>query len=305
MARTPQKQVEFRYYELEEGMPLLALMGDSWKKEYGKDASCQHFHNFLEIGRCRGGGGSMVFDEEERRFTAGSLTLIPKNMPHETRSDKGSVSFWEYLFVDVEAFLRDVYRSDLLFAKALSRRVESSWHLLEGKDCPQMQTLVDAVFQEMAEKKEFYREKVRGLLQALLLEAGRLGQGDYAQSSSVQITAALQYMEEHYAEPIRIGELAALCHMSETNFRRLFGDIMNLSPRKYLNLIRVEAACELMQQSRMTLGEIAEQTGFGVASSLSRAFKSLLGVSPRVWRSNPGHYAVRNRYRVSALRGWY
>ena len=40
-----------------------------------------------------------------------------------------------------------------------------------------------------------------------------------------QIATALDYMNKHYSESIKAGELSALCNMSETHFRRLFESI--------------------------------------------------------------------------------
>nr|WP_304960467.1 hypothetical protein [uncultured Schaedlerella sp.] len=49
----------------------------------------------------------MVLGEQNLRFKASQFTVIPKNYPHTTNSDPGTFSQWEYLFVDVEGFLRE------------------------------------------------------------------------------------------------------------------------------------------------------------------------------------------------------
>lgn len=99
--------MEFRYYKMPEGSPILALLGEKWLQSYGRDVDFLHFHNFLEIGYCYGGQGDMVLGEQNLRFKASQFTVIPKNYPHTTNSDPGTFSQWEYLFVDVEGFLRE------------------------------------------------------------------------------------------------------------------------------------------------------------------------------------------------------
>ena len=63
--------------------------------------------------------------------------------------------------------------------------------------------------------------------------------------------AALRYVEEHYREPLhaeqlRVGDLAAVCGLSETHFRRLFQKNMQLTPMEYVNKVRIREACRLM-----------------------------------------------------------
>ena len=108
MAKKRKKpKMEFRYYQMPAGSPILALLGQKWVQNYGNDVDYLHFHNYLEIGYCYGGDGFMVLGEEEKRFYGGIVTVIPPNYPHTTNSDIGTVSKWEYLFIDVEGFMKN------------------------------------------------------------------------------------------------------------------------------------------------------------------------------------------------------
>lgn len=310
------EQMEFRYYEMQDHMPILALLGDNWKMEYGKDASCLHFHNYMEIGWCHYGTGTMTVESQEVRFEPDMFTVIPKNIPHKTLSDKGNVAFWEYLFLDTDSFLKEIYREDASYARMLCKRVSAGTHFVYTKEQPEFAALLAALFREMEQKREFYKEKSKGLLHAVLMEIVR-NSGERAEQekaaeeaegpdgSGVQITAALHYIEEHYAEDFKIQKLADVCHMSQTHFRRVFGEIMHMAPLEYVNLVRVEAACELIRQSELSIAQISEQTGFGVPSTLNRNFNKIIGMSPQQWKKNPGNFTGRERYRISALRGWY
>ena len=42
--------MEYRYYEIPAGSPVLALLGDKWVQNYGRDIDYLHFHNHLEVG---------------------------------------------------------------------------------------------------------------------------------------------------------------------------------------------------------------------------------------------------------------
>ena len=97
--------MELRYYKMPEGSPILALLGQKWVQNYGNDIDYLHFHNYLEIGFCYEGQGFMILGEDKVQFHDRDFTVIPFNYPHTTNSDIGTISRWEYLFIDVEGFL--------------------------------------------------------------------------------------------------------------------------------------------------------------------------------------------------------
>ena len=47
MARKRKPKMEYRYYEIPAGSPVLALLGDKWVQNYGRDIDYLHFHNHL------------------------------------------------------------------------------------------------------------------------------------------------------------------------------------------------------------------------------------------------------------------
>lgn len=107
MSKKRKPKMEFRYCKMPEGSPILALLGQKWTQSYGREIDYLHFHNYLEIGFCYEGQGEIVLGEQPMRFKGNQFSVIPKNYPHTTNSDPGTVSQWEYMFIDVENFLRE------------------------------------------------------------------------------------------------------------------------------------------------------------------------------------------------------
>lgn len=88
MAKKRKKpKMEFRYYQMPAGSPILALLGQKWVQNYGNDVDYLHFHNYLEIGFCYEGDGVMAFGEAKMRFSGREFTVIPPNYAHTTNSD--------------------------------------------------------------------------------------------------------------------------------------------------------------------------------------------------------------------------
>ncbi|MEI3339034.1 MAG: AraC family transcriptional regulator [Eubacterium sp.] len=73
-----------------------------------------------------------------------------------------------------------------------------------------------------------------------------------------QVRPALEYIRENYALPMKIAEIAAVCHMSESHFRRLFarGENISMTPVEYLNQLRVKKACDLIKKTGYSMEEI-------------------------------------------------
>lgn len=304
------KQIQFRYYEIPQGEPCLALLGEAWVRLYGDGVDCQHFHNYMEIGFCYDGRGEVELDEEFVSYRGNMFTIIPKNYPHNTSSENDSLSKWEYLYIDVEGFLQEAYRENTMFADELAMLINNRAWAVEVSRYPETGGLIRSIMEEMRYKKELYVESVRGMLLSLLISIVRMNQkfvGKMKQQSirDSYLTIALHYIGKHYAEDLTIGDLAAVSHMSETNFRRVFQKAMNMTPSDYLNLVRVQGACEYMKKSTDGMEIVAEKCGFQSVSTFNRNFKKVLGMTPYQWKIHPENYEAKLlNYNISAYKGW-
>ena len=82
MAKKRRKpKMEFRYYQMPAGSPILALLGQKWVQNYGNDVDYLHFHNYLEIGFCYEGDGVMAFGEAKMRFSCARLRCSDRARP--------------------------------------------------------------------------------------------------------------------------------------------------------------------------------------------------------------------------------
>ena len=124
-------------------------------------------------------------------------------------------------------------------------------------------------------------------------------------TGSSQIAEALDYVRVEYANPIKVEDLANVCHMSETHFRRVFEAYMNMSPMDYINLVRVQRACDIMKKTDDSMDIVAQKSGFTTTSTFNRNFKKFLNTSPYQWKINPENYERKLlNYNISALKGW-
>ena len=78
-----------------------------------------------------------------------------------------------------------------------------------------------------------------------------------------------------------------------------------MKPLDYLNMIRIDKACELIQNKDYAMEEIGFRVGYQTPSTFNRNFKKLTGKTPYQWKKEENRLGVsKKNYRISAKRGW-
>lgn len=296
-----------------EGRKMFALLGEKWIQYYGRNIDYLHFHNYMEIGYCYEGSGVLTMGNRDVRFSGKEFSIIPQNYPHTTNSDEDTLSRWEYLFVDVDGFLQDICGKNTLRAEKMARRLNAKALFLKEQDFPELGIRLRKILDIMRNEEDFYLEEAQGLLAAFLAETARRNQekGEGADSrieeekSSAMLARALEYINGHYDEEIKIKELADWCHISETHFRRVFSAYTNISPLEYINQVRIKNACEYLKKTDDSIAAIASKCGFSTNSTFNRNFRHLLGVTPMEWRKRPENYEQELlKFEIHSEKGW-
>lgn len=99
------------------------------------------------------------------------------------------------------------------------------------------------------------------------------------------IQKGLEYLSLHFEEEISVGELARLCGVSESYFRRLFRLYLGKSPVRYRVEIRIERAKEYLRYGENSVNEIAGILGYIDSAYFIKQFKKETGVTPLAYRA--------------------
>ena len=227
MARRARQVIEYRVYELNVNFPALLLDGEQWHISDVKSKHL-HFHNCLEIGVCHTNSGTLLVRDEPHTFHAGDVTLLPRHVPHTTYSSRGMTSLWSYLFVDMRELLSEVLHTneDFELTQASARRALCTCS--SGEDYPKIRFLASSIIDELKTRQPHYQESTKGLLVSLFFEITRALKASAntppvkKRKDTLVLTPALNFINEHYMRKISVDELADMCHLSTTHFRRLF-----------------------------------------------------------------------------------
>ena len=100
-----------------------------------------------------------------------------------------------------------------------------------------------------------------------------------------EMTEVFEYIQQHYAETIKIDDLARLAHLSTSQFERRFRSLFHRTPMQHIIQVRIRAACDLLSSSHDTVAAIALDVGFYDHSHFTRSFKKAIGMSPSEYRA--------------------
>ena len=99
-----------------------------------------------------------------------------------------------------------------------------------------------------------------------------------------EMSEVLEYVRENHGDPIKVGELAKMVHLSPSQFDRRFHKVFHITPTRHILNVRIRAACNRLTATHDTIASIALETGFYDHSHFVRNFKKLMGVSPSAYR---------------------
>jgi AraC-like DNA-binding protein len=101
------------------------------------------------------------------------------------------------------------------------------------------------------------------------------------QESGVQrVTKAVTWVREHFAQPIKVDDLADLANMSLSSFHQHFKAVTAMSPLQYQKVLRLHEARRLMLARMLDAGSAGRQVGYLSASQFSREYTRLFGSAP-------------------------
>lgn len=150
---------------------------------------------------------------------------------------------------------------------------------IEGGAPPDRILSLNPKYLEQLQKDESYedlcfslKEIVENFIQTIALPGA-------AQAHPV-VRRAVEYIADHFDQPLSIQSLADELEVSPSYFSALFSKCMGIGFHEYLTRFRVEEARQLLTATRRPINEIAVTVGYADQSSFTKAFKRVTGITP-------------------------
>jgi AraC-like DNA-binding protein len=107
----------------------------------------------------------------------------------------------------------------------------------------------------------------------------------YGAPENAHIEKAIAIMQASIGKNLDLDDLSGRLGLSSEHFVRLFSRRMRMPPMRYYTRLKIEAARAMLSSTNLGIGTISEKLGFASQFGFSRAFKSIVGMSPSGYRA--------------------
>lgn len=249
-----------------------------------------HSHNIYEIGIVASGIGVFIVNDKVYTYSTGDITIAAPGDMHISNSSDNQKSIWHYINIDLNKLAAENSDVFLEISNYIMKNPIVSGVYPQRK-YPHIHQLINLLFRELAEERYASTEMRFHLLASLIIELCRIS-GQKSQRVPVDmekyklIAPALSYITLNYSTNITAKTLADACFISETHLRRLFKEVLNISPLNYLYKTRVAASKSLLKTTGLSVLEISQIVGYQTLTSFNSHFKRFTNTTPMMYRKN-------------------
>ncbi len=243
---------------------------------------------------CISGAGWYSIDSKKFEVCENQYFILPANKPHAYASFDENP--WTIYWVHFTGAHAAIYS--------------------EGAQCPQevkpglysrineRNNIFEEIFNTLHEG--YGRENLRyasSLLHHYLASMRYLQQ--YRKAGSTEkdtniISASIHYMKENMEKHLSLKEISNYIGFSPTHFSVIFKQHTGHSPLSYLNLLRVQNACRMLETTEMKINQICHKVGINDCYYFSRMFSKIMGMSPKQYRETKNSEECLNSYTAPA-----
>lgn len=284
------------------GRPFEALLFDIEQQVFPVQA---HWHYYTEMLYILEGTAIVTCNGIEYTLSKGSFILFFPQVIHSIyRKSNEHLSFYVLKFDINRLNFQTNYIpkfKNILKGASSNKELPIVFHSSDFSTV-NIQTIFLHCVNEAKNNQYGYDAKIQCELSILLLEIIRKWleldfQPSYMDSISdneYSIHDILIYIEENIQTPLRISELAQMCHMSYSYFAKSFRTLYGQSCKEYIEYVRLSKAENLLLFTNADLTYISNETGFSDCSHFIRIFKRKYGITPKQYRMDKNPQIIQS-----------
>ncbi len=253
------------------------------------DGVCDlHMHSEFEILKVYEGQTEFYINGREYPLVVGDIIFVNSRVPHSTGIHKGSRVFFVQFGVDIDSGEGGVYINKYL-SRFINQGNTEAVVFKSGTDInerisPILQNILEENKERVPAYDTFIKSYIYNILGILYRENIIQNPDSLIDTRIIKIMPALEYIDEHYSEPLTLPELSRILNINEYYFCRLFKKMVNTSFVQYLNFVRVCKAEKMLLSTDKSISEISYETGFSSVSYFNRTFKKYKFLTPSNYR---------------------
>jgi len=252
-----------------------------------------HIHQHFELLYCLSGSYRLTVERQCFELHCGDAALIHPMEPHQTCTlDKDDNSYIVLKFIPETLYSASQPMFDLksVFPYVHLSKQRCYVYTAEQLSGSGMEQLLRRILEERAREQYGYEFALRAYVSQVLLwfirawhEARQAEAMD--ERSLVRLQTAIEYIDSHLDENIKIDDVAEALSMGLSTFSRFFSTASGMSFPAFVRTRRLGRAAALLIQTDLSITEIALETGFASASYLTLCFRTHYHLTPSRFRN--------------------
>ena len=238
-----------------------------------------HKHSYVEIVFITDGTATQIIDDKKFSSYKGCVTIIHPECSHGFEKVHNLKHF---NITCSPEFLKEL-GSTLIMWRGRERIFDGKYRFANFQINSMLFYDIQNILQNMNEiyygngkDREVKMRSYFGILLILLVQSYQ----PPTISANFSIEDVANYINKHFQEKLTLKFLAQKSGMSTTLFLMKFKEKFNTSPIKYLNEVRMNHACNLLENTNLPIKEIAYESGFYDSNYFIKLFKREFRVSP-------------------------
>lgn len=253
-----------------------------------------HWHEELEILYIIEGSMLLQLDTQSFVVKKGDIVLIPPNLIHgASRCSDHPCTFYAIVFHPsiISSIFNDSIQQNYLDPFFIKTN-NNFYYIEERSQCHyKILPYVTSIIESYNSKsfgfelliKSYILQMLYTLIQFYTVEKQELKKDDIL--ATLRIKKALAFLEDNYQQPFSLLDWASSIDLSKEQFCRVFKKHFHKTPIEYLIHYRISKAADLLLHSKLSIIDIAFETGFESANYFSIAFKNRMQSTPKEYRS--------------------
>ena len=105
-------------------------------------------------------------------------------------------------------------------------------------------------------------------------------------SNTTSLRKIMNYCSEHYMEPLSLDSISKEVCIDKYHISHLLNKRLGMPFNTYINKLRINRACRLLEKSGTKLSELANEVGFGSTRTFNRAFENIMHMTPSEYKAS-------------------
>lgn len=225
---------------------------------------------------CEKGKGTITIENEEFKLTENQLLIIPANTSHSYEANISDP--WSIYWIHFRGTKSEIY-------SPVTRKVIS----LNDVRIANRLDLFEEMYQNLemgfyADNLEYSSICFKHFLSSIKYVDQFTRTKSINTADMDTIPMSIIFMRDNLTNKLTLNQIAKHVGYSDSYFRNLFLEKTSFTPIEYLNKLKIQKSCSLLQFSNMKINEIAYHLGYYDPYHFSKSFSKEMEISPREYR---------------------